>query len=176
MLSLQKLTSRISVCWMFIIMLSISMLYNKMDATTQNFYMFGPNDKLIVFGIKINTRIRYMITVSYIFVNSLIRTMNHNILLPWITTYIQDITVEKHKNTHMFAYEANYVNCAYIWVDFFIYMNMLLVQVDMLLIEMLSNIVVSVFITKYYLDYKKNHIELAEEYELVQQQENESYV
>ena len=39
---------------------------------------------------------------------------------------------------------------------------------------MLSNIVVSVFITKYYLDYKKNHNEIVDEYELVKQ--NDSFV
>ena len=152
--NMEKLISRINILWMVIVSISIGSLYNKMDSTTMEFYSFGPSNKLIVFGLAINTITKYIIVVFYISINSLIRTLNHNILIPWLINSVQDITIEKKVENKSIAYEITYVVTVYSWVDFFIYMNTLLAQVDLLLIEILCNVIISRFITTYYLNYK----------------------
>ena len=51
----------------------------------------------------------------------------------------------------MFAYEVTYVSTIYNWVDWYIYMNLLLAQVDMLLTEILADLIMSGLVTYYYL-------------------------
>lgn len=156
----EKLISRANILWMVIVVISIVGLHNKMDSQTIKFYRFGPNDGLIVFGLTINTITKYVIVMFYICSNSFIRTMNHNVLSPWLINSVQDITIEKSNEIKTIAYEITYVVAIYNWVDFFIYMNILLAQVDMLLIEILVNIIISGIITKYYLNHKIKRTEL----------------
>jgi len=48
----------------------------------------------------------------------------------------------------------------YNWFDFFMYMNILLSQIDMLLVEVFSDLIVNYFLTKYYLSLKQvNNLE-----------------
>ena len=55
---------------------------------------------------------------------------------------------------HCFAYEITYVIIVYNWVDWYIYMNILLAQVDMLLIEITCDMIMSGVIARYYLNHK----------------------
>ena len=150
---IEKIISRINILWMIIIVISIISLYSSMDSNQVQYYRFGPNSNLIIFGISINTYIKYIISMIYLCINCFIRTLNHNILTPWIINSVQDITIKKHNNIHFIAYEINYVITIYSWIDFYIYINILLAQVDMLLIEILCNVFISGFITKYYLNH-----------------------
>ena len=125
-----------------------------MDNETQKFYTFGPNDNLIVFGLEINTYPKYLIIILFCCVNSLIRTTSRDILIPWQTNTVQDITKIKNKNMHCFAYEVSCVITIYGWVDWYIYINLLLTQIDMILIEMLTHLLTSCITTRYYLNYK----------------------
>ena len=156
----EKIISKVNILWMAIVVASIAGLHGKMDSETIQFYKFGPSDSLIVFGLSINTFTKYIIIMVYLCSNSLVRTLNHNVLSPWITNRVQDITIEKNNEIKSIAYEITYVVAIYSWVDFFIYMNILLSQVDMLLIEILINVIISGFITNYYLNYKIIRTEL----------------
>lgn len=151
---MEKKASRIIIVWMSVIIILICSLIKEMDSEYQEFYSFGPNDHLIIFGLHINTYLKYSMIVMYCGINSLIRTTYHNILIPWQTNSIQDITIEKSPDIRCFAYEITYVIIIYNWVDWYIYMNILLAQVDMVLIEIVCDMMMSGFITRYYLNYK----------------------
>ena len=165
-MSTEKIVSRIIIAWMLLLLISIISLYNTMDSETQMFYNIGPNDNLVVFGLKINTYPKYFIIIIFCFTNSLIRSTSRDILIPWQTNSVQDITRNKHKNMHNFAYEVACVTTIYTWVDWYIYMNMLLTQVDMLLIETFTDLLTSCITTRYYLNYKMDEEERERLYEL----------
>ena len=151
---MEKIASRILIIWMTIVLISICSLINEMDSEYQQFYQFGPNDNLIIFGLRINTYFKYYIVLSYCCVNSLMRTTHVNVLIPWQTNCVQDTTLEKQPAMHCFAYEITYVIIVYNWVDWYIYMNILLAQVDMLLIEITCDMIMSGVIARYYLNHK----------------------
>jgi hypothetical protein len=157
---MEKIISKINILWMAIVVASIAGLHGKMDSQTMLFYRFGPSDSLIVFGLTINTFTKYIIIMIYLCTNSFVRTMNHNILSSWVTNRVQDITIEKNNEIKSIAYEITYGLAIYSWVDFFIYINILLAQVDMLLIEILINVIISGVITNYYLNYRGKSCEL----------------
>jgi hypothetical protein len=69
---------------------------------------------------------------------------------PWITNQVQDVS--KPVNVlKINAYEITCVSCLYIWFDFFMYMNILLAQIDMMLIEVGTDLITTTILTTYYL-------------------------
>ena len=151
-MTMEKLVSRIVIIWMLIIMITISGLYNHMNETGANYYRFGPHDDFIIIGIPINTGGKYFIAVLYCFINSLIRTSIGNILKPWLINSVQDINIVKPKQIRGFAYEVTNVITIYNWVDWYVYMNLLLAQVDLFLTEMFADVFMSGLTTYYYLN------------------------
>jgi len=139
---------------MVFIVASLCSLYDKMDNQTKSFYRFGPNKNLIVFGIEINTYSKYSVIVVYALINSLLRTSCRDVLISWQTNNVQDITKPKKKEIRSFAYEVVCVTTVYYWLDWYIYINLLLAQVDMIIIEISSDLLMSCIITRYYLNYK----------------------
>lgn len=150
---IKKIVSRMIIGWMIIIVITICGLYNQMNKTGTNFYRFGPHDDFLVIGIKINTPIKYGVVIAFCFVNSLMRNLVHNILNPWMINIVQDVKVNKPMNIKWFAYEATYVIAIYNWVDWYIYMNLLLAQVDMFMTEMIADLIMSGTVTYYYLRF-----------------------
>ena len=150
-MTMEKVVSRIVIIWMIIIAITIGNLYKYMDASEAQFYRFGPYENFLVIGIKINTPGKYLLVVCYCFINSLIRNIIHNILNSWLINSVQDINIIKPRQIKMFAYEVTYVATIYNWVDWYIYMNLLLAQVDMLLTEILADLIMSGLVTYYYL-------------------------
>ena len=125
-----------------------------MDDEAQKFYIFGPNNNLIIFGVHINSYTKYSIVIVYCFINSLIRSSYNDVLRSWLTNSIQDIKIQKKPEITFFAYEVTYVTTIYNWFDWYIYMNILLAQVDMLIVEITSDLIMSGLITRYYLNYE----------------------
>jgi hypothetical protein len=163
---IQKFVSRLVIFWISIIMITISCLYDRMNKTGANFYRFGPHDNFLVIGIKINTPVKYFFVIFYCFINSLIRNILHNILKPWLINNVQDINVVKPDQIKFLAYEVTYVVTIYNWVDWYVYMNLLLAQVDMFLTEMLADVFMSGIVTYYYLNIrecKKEELDEVEE-------------
>ena len=152
MANMEKLVSRIVIIWIVIISITISSLYNHMNETGANYYRFGPRDDFIIIGIPINTGGKYFIAVLYCFINSLIRTSINNILKPWLINSVQDINIVKPRQIRGFAYEVTNVITIYNWVDWYVYMNLLLAQVDLFLTEMVTDVFMSVLTTYYYLN------------------------
>ena len=146
----EKIISRSIFLWMFCVSIFITYLHNQSNIYNK-FYNFGPNTSLIILGFTIDTYYRYAYVIGYCFVNSVFRSLFHNILTSWVTNSVQDITKPKPITMHMFAYESAYIITLYTWFDWFLYYNILLSQIDVLLIEIVIDLIMSGFVTKYYL-------------------------
>jgi hypothetical protein len=116
------------------------------------FYNFGPNKDLNILGFLIDTNKKYGLIVSYCFINSLFRTLYNSILHAWLINHIQDETKEKSNSIRFLAYEITCVTTIYVWFDWFIYINILLSQIDMVLIEIIADLIMSLITTRYYLN------------------------
>lgn len=112
---------------------------------------------MIILGFKINNKQKYLLVISYCFVNSIFRTLYNSILHAWLINHVQDETKEKPLELRGLAYEITLVTTIYAWFDWFIYINILLSQIDMVLVEIAADIVISMITTMYYLRINKNH-------------------
>jgi hypothetical protein len=162
---MEKLVSRVVMLWIMMIFVTIGLLYSKMNEEALMFYNFGPSNTLLVFGLNVDTYPKYTVIVVYCFLNSLVRTASKDILNAYLVNSVQDVTREKSNSIRWFAYEVTYVTSVYGWIDWYIYMNLLLAQVDMLMIEISSDLLMSVITTRYYLNHKLEKEEEGKEVE-----------
>jgi hypothetical protein len=88
--------------------------------------------------------------------------MNHNIITPWIT--FQPIMQSKINNNKE-KYEICIFNTMYSWFDWLIYIHMLLAQADMVLIEMITDVVATCVVTRWYINIKTKQISIPLYYE-----------
>ena len=139
----------------FIIITLTVILNNQKDKTNMSFYKFGPSDNLIILGIIINTPLKYGMIVIFSTLNSAFRSLSHNFVNSWIINNIQDDKADKNKINKRVAYQVSIINIIYTWVDWLLYMNILLSQIDMLLYEICSDIIVSIICNRNYLNKKK---------------------
>jgi len=146
--------------WILLIGILIINISKYADNEQKQFYKFGPNDDLTILGFIINTRNKYCIVVSYCFINSVFRTLHNSILHAWLINNIQDETKNKPIEMRKLAYEITCVTTIYTWFDWFIYINILLSQIDMVLIEITADLIISVITTAYYLNNNDNQREL----------------
>jgi hypothetical protein len=123
--------------------------------TKQNKYLrIGPNEDLIFFGILINTYKMYTIILFTLIINAGIRTINTNIMTPWIIQNIQNDDKIITINT-IYIYQITFISVIYTWFDWLYNLNLALIQIDMIIIELIIDIIINMFITKYYMK-KKN--------------------
>ena len=155
---MEIITSRVLYLWMIFIIISMGLLYNIMDNTMHMFFRVGPNDNLYVIGIYIDNYQRYSCVLCYCFINSVMRCVTVNILQPWLINQVQDTTKEKHSTITLTAYQINTAIKLYTWIDWYIYMNLLFSQMDILIIEVGADIIVSNIAVYYYLHNKSGTI------------------
>ena len=150
--------SRIITCWMVVI-LTIMLSYifaNKEDYTGDtSFYRFGPNPELIIIGIVIDTPTKYGLVVLYAVINTIIRNLDHNIIVPWIMLNVQNIKITNVDVKDISKqYEISIINTIYSWFDWLIYIHMLLAQIDMFLLELTTDVIAIYFVTRWYIKNK----------------------
>jgi len=158
MIIVEIITSRIIFIWMSTIIIFI-FLYTTSNKDTVTLFKIGPNSELFILHIAIDTTAKYMTVVSFCFVNSIFRSLNHNILQPFIINEIQDVSKNNITNFG-FCYELSCNSAIYVWFDFFMYMHILMSQIDLLLVEIIADIIITGIITKYYLNKKFNYSEI----------------
>jgi hypothetical protein len=149
--NIEQKTGRLILLWMFVTVFCLSGIHDK-----DQIFRIGPNKDLLILHVHIDTYTKYTILVSFCFFNSIARALNHNIIQSWITNTIQDKQNNEHI-TYNKAYEVTIISTIYIWFDFFMYMNILLSQIDMLLVEILADLLISCSLTRYYLYKKSQH-------------------
>ncbi len=147
---LQRNISMFLLLWMifisyFIITISIG------TNSSQTFFNFGPNDKFIFFGIAINNFKKYYTIITFSFMNSCVRKLNLNVIQPWITLNIQNEDKIKTKDIVFDGFFISNISNLYNWIDWIIYMNLLLAQVDIVIVEILAEMLILNLSTYYYI-------------------------
>ena len=149
------LVSRIIATWMIIILtILLSYIFANTEQFTGDttFYRFGPHPELIILGIVIDTAEKYCLVVLYAIVNTIIRNLDHNIIAPYITLNVQNINAPNNNIKDIpKQYEISIINTIYSWFDWLIYINMLLAQVDMFLLELTTDVIAIYFVTGWYI-------------------------
>lgn len=150
--------SRIITCWMVVILtIMLSYLFaNKEDYTGDtSFYRFGPNPDLVIIGIVIDTPTKYGLVVLYAVINTVIRNLDHNIIVHWIMLNVQNIKITNIDAKDIpKQYEISIINTIYSWFDWLIYIHMLLAQIDMFLLELTTDVIAIYFVTRWYIKNK----------------------
>ena len=132
------------------ILIGIMTYGNKSQEKTK----FGPNDSLVIFGTLVNTNEKYLGVVVLCIMNSAIRVMNTNIIHAWVINNIQDTKIYFKVNASH-AYEITAVHAIYSFVDWYFYMNIILSQIDLFLIEMVVDLMMAIVTTRHYLTIKE---------------------
>ncbi len=83
-----------------------------------------------------------------------IRCAKVNILSPWITLNVQDESKPLGDMNKLHAYEITLVANLYSWVDWWISVNLLMSQVDLIIIEVVFGFVCLYYITRNYLQVR----------------------
>lgn len=118
------------------------------------FWRIGPHDELSILNVKINTPGRYVVVVSYTMISTVVRTVLQEIIQPWLIQVVQN-DKPKDDYAHKHAQEVAIGEVIYRWFDWFMYMNILLVQIDMMTIELVGNIIAVIYTTRMYMKPKK---------------------
>ena len=120
------------------------------DNMTTKFFRFGPHEDLFLFGIAIDSYFRYCLVVFYTFVGTILRTLQAEVIRPWV---IQEIQNSKPKSEYVVnnSYFVVSSDAALTWFDFFMYINILLSQIDFVFLEAFWTLCTSLFTTTQYL-------------------------
>jgi hypothetical protein len=148
-ITVKKCTRAIELWVVFLIFVFITVF-----AITQNvtdYYRFGPSNGLIVVGICVNTIFKYLCVVLYCIINTGIRNLNNQVIHPWMTNVLYDVSIKKEHSQRFVIHEIVIASTLYYWVDWFIYINLLLSQVDMLIIEISLDIIFTSIVTYTYI-------------------------
>jgi hypothetical protein len=152
--------SRVISVWIFTI---VTFLFVYITTNTNKeaitLFQIGPNSELFILHIAIDTTAKYITVVTFCFVNSIFRSLNHNILQPWIINEIQDVSKNNITNIG-FCYELSCNSAIYNWFDFFMYMHILMSQIDLLFVEIVADVIITGVMTKYYIDKKFQYSEI----------------
>ena len=140
----------ILLTWLFVLMSIIGiMTYNESTIHSN----IGPSEALIIFGTTINTNKKYAAVVVLCVCNSAFRVMNLNIIHSWIINNVQDTKIYYKVNT-CHAYEITAIHAVYGFVDWYFYMNIILSQIDLFMVEMVVDLTMAILTTRYYLYVK----------------------
>ena len=118
------------------------------------FFRIGPNKDLSIFDIKIDNAGKYLVVVLYTILSTVVRTAQQEIITPWL---IQNVQNDKPKDEFVvrYAQEISLGECVYRWFDWFMYMHILLAQVDMMIIELVGNLACVYYVTRMYIQVNK---------------------
>ena len=122
--------------------------------STTKFFTFGPREDLVILDVKIDTPWRYTVVLMYTVISTVARTVLQEIVSPWL---IQTVQNDKPKNAYArrYAQEIAFGEVLYRWFDWFMYMHILLAQIDMMIVELLGNLVAVAYTTRLYMKPKE---------------------
>ena len=132
------------------------------EKTSTRFWRIGPSDDLSILDVKVNTSGRYLMVILYTMISTVVRTVQQEVVTPWL---IQTVQNDKPKDAYVrrYAQEIAFGEVVYRWFDWFMYMHILLAQVDMMTIELIGSIAAVAYTTRMYMKPKEPEaIELIE--------------
>jgi len=113
------------------------------------YFRIGPNPSFIILGVTIDTIQKYMMLCLYVITNIIIRNMNFNIISPWLIQNVQNTHAIQMPTAQI--YQISVCFTLYGWVDSIIYINMILSQFDVILLEIMTDVLINIYITRNYL-------------------------
>jgi len=143
--------NKVLLLWAASCSLFLTIAVNQTSGESETrFFTFGPRDELVILDIKINTPWRYSVVVMYTIFSTIARTVLQEVVSPWL---IQTVQNDKPKDEYAqrYAQEVALGEVIYRWFDWFMYMNILLAQVDMMLIELVGNLLAVTYTTRAYM-------------------------
>jgi hypothetical protein len=144
-------TIRILQGWTVAIVISLIMLLKKGNAF-KDFYQFGPSENLVILGLVVNNYWLYAGIVFYSFFNTVIRNMNNQVVCAWITLVVHNTTIPKDTIPQAYIYEITLISSIYTYIDWFIYLNLVFSQIDIILIEFVGELFITFIVTRMYLE------------------------
>ena len=123
-------------------------------AASTKFFTFGPREDLVILDVPINTFGRYFIVILYTMISTVARTVLQEVVSPWLIQTVQN-DKPKDQYAHKYALEVSMGEVLYRWFDWFMYMHILLAQVDMMIVELAGNLVVVAYTTRMYMKTKE---------------------
>lgn len=145
-----RYTVRALQIWTASVLIALGVLLQKGTAL-KRFYQFGPSENLIILGLVIDNYALYTGVIFYTFFNTVVRILNNQVVYTWITLVVRDITVPKHDLSHKHIYEITLMSAIYTYVDWFIYLNLVFSQLDIVLIELIGEMMITFIVTRKYL-------------------------
>lgn len=137
------------LCWVGVIAASLVAAFNT-GSDNSTFFRFGPSPDLTLVGVPIHTWPEYSCVVVYTLCSTCFRTLHGEVLSPWIMTRVQT-TDMKSDYTLKHARFVVIVSVVFTWLDWFMYLNILLTQLDFLLVEVAGNLAVTLYTTAHFL-------------------------
>jgi hypothetical protein len=119
------------------------------------FLSFGPNEKTVLFGFKLDTWTKWVCVALYTFVSTCIADFTSDSVGPWITNTIQD-----HKNMYL-PYSKWTCVCIvqtfsmYAIIMGTIHLFVALSQIDFMLMRMSADLLVNYYTTKRFMQFKQ---------------------
>jgi hypothetical protein len=128
------------------------------------FLAFGPNDRTVLFGFKLNTWTKWSCVAMYTFMSTCIADFTSDSVGPWITNTIQD-----HKNQYL---PYSKVTCLCIVQAFSMYAIIMgtihlfvaLSQIDFMMIRMAADLLVNYYTTSRFIEFKQVNAKLYKQY------------
>ena len=112
-------------------------------------HRIGPNPHFIILGMTIDTTHKYVLLCAYVILNIILRNMNFNIISPWLIQNVQNTASIIMPVPHV--YQIAICFTLYGWIDSIIYINVLLSQYDIILLEIVTDVIINAYITRTYL-------------------------
>ena len=119
------------------------------------FLSFGPNEKTVLFGFKLDTWTKWACVALYTFVSTCIADFTSDSVGPWITNTIQD-----HKNMYL-PYSKWTCVCIvqtfsmYAIIMGTIHLFVTLSQVDFMMMRMFADLLVNYYTTQRFMQFKQ---------------------
>jgi hypothetical protein len=140
------------------VLVALGLLLQKGSAL-KDFYQFGPSDNLIILGLVVNNYSLYAGVVFYSFFNTIIRNLNNQVVNAWVTLVVYDTTIPKNDISHLYIYEITLMSAIYTYIDWFIYLNLVFSQLDIVLIELAGELFITFIVTRMYLSILPQSVE-----------------
>ena len=138
--NLLKWTSAITFLWIVSIVITISVVVLNTPGD-YDFFSIGPSENLKILGISIDSNPKYVILLSYISINNLFKELKDSLIDPWLINDIKIIKQEPiSRDVFYLAIFVSSINTVFIWIDWFISIQMILTQIDLLCIEILTDL------------------------------------
>jgi len=145
------LVSRIIALWTICVGTSIGYTVSSLS------YRIGPSSQFIILGITIDTMQKYIALCMYVIVNIVMRNMNFNIISPWLIQNVQNTLPLHIHSSH--AYHISVCFTLYGWLDSIIYIHVIMSQLDIVLLEIVTDVIINIYITRNYLLNKEKNMD-----------------